>query len=152
MDNSLSIQLYDLPRATVGAILGLLQDAYAAHNAAAAVVIFDLQGGKAVGEITVKDTEAALTATVTALDAEGHETTFDGVPTWASSDEAVASVRPSDDGYSAEFDIGDPGSAVITVTGIENSTGEDVEIVSTGLINVTAGDAVVGSVDFSVPQ
>jgi hypothetical protein len=105
-----------------------------------------------MGEITVSDTEANLTAKVTALDAEGHETTFDATPTWQSSDDSVASVTPSADGYTASFEIGAPGSAVITVTGIENSSGEDVEIVSTGLINVTAGDAVVGSVEFALPS
>ena len=104
-----------------------------------------------MGEITVKDTETQLTARVTALDSEGHETTFDDTPTWSSSDESVASVHAVEDGYTATFDIGGPGSAVITVTGIENSSGEPVEIVSTGLINVMAGDAVVGSVEFELP-
>lgn len=103
-----------------------------------------------MGEVTVKDTETALVAMVTALDSEGHETTFDEIPTWSSSDESVAVCRPTSDGYNCEFDIGAPGSAVITVTGVETGSGERVEIVSTGLINVTAGDAVVGSVEFSV--
>ena len=103
-----------------------------------------------MGEITVKADEGNLTATVTALDAEGNQTTFDETPTWASNDEGVAQVTPSEDGYSATFTIGEPGVAAITVTGIETGSGEPVEIVSTGLITVTAGDAVVGSVEFAV--
>jgi hypothetical protein len=145
----LALSLRDLPTWAVSEILNVLEAVYAPPYAAAGVVLFNLKGAT-VGEITVKDDEANLTAKVTALDAEGHETTFDATPTWESSDESVASVTPDADGYSATFQIGSPGSAVITVTGIENSSGEDVEIISTGLINVTAGDAVVGSVEFAV--
>jgi hypothetical protein len=146
----LALSLRDLPPKLVGDLLALLEGAYAPGDAIGGVVLFTYPRGVRMGEITVSDTEANLTAKVTALDAEGHETTFDATPTWESSDDAVAHVEPSADGYSATFAIGQPGSAIITVTGIENSSGEDVEIVSTGLINVTAGDAVVGSIEFAV--
>jgi len=116
----------------------------------AGAVLFRLKGASTVGEITVKDDEGNLSATVTALDAEGHETTFDEPPTWESSDDSVATCQPSEDGYGCTFTIGSPGSAVITATGVETGSGERVEIKSTGLINVTAGDAAVGSVEFSV--
>jgi hypothetical protein len=145
----LALSIHDLPPSVASDIFAVLANAYAS-GAVLGVVIFKLEGAT-MGEITVRDDEASLTAKVTALDAEGHETTFDAAPTWQSSDDSVATVTPSGDGYEATFDIGAPGSAVITVTGIENSSGEDVEIVSTGLINVTAGDAVVGSVEFAVP-
>jgi hypothetical protein len=145
----LALSIHDLPAAAASEIFAVLQNAYAPNEAALGIVLFKLKG-TTMGEITVSDTEAGLTAKVTALDAEGHETTFDAPPTWQSSDDTVATVTPGADGYSASFSIGAPGSAVITVTGIENSSGEDVEIVSTGLINVTAGDAVVGSVEFEV--
>src|SRR5262245_17661484 len=113
-------------------------------------ITFKNEKGAGVGEITVHPGEANLSATVTALDAEGNPTTFDEVPTWSSSEEATAAVTASEDGYSATFAIGDTGSAVITVIGVESSSGERVEITSTGLINVAAADAVTGSVEFSV--
>ena len=153
--NDLVLSLNDLPQNVINDVLEALQQPVtSAGPAAVGVITFHVMGlkGIAMGEITVSDTEANLTAKVTALDSEGHETTFDETPTWESSDTSVASVTPSADGYSANFSIGAPGSAVITVTGIENSSGENVEIVSTGLINVTAGDAVVGSVEFEVSE
>jgi hypothetical protein len=142
----LALSLHDLPASVVSEILSILQKN---TRACAAVIVFT-RGEVTVGEITVPDTEANLHAKVTALDSEGHETTFDATPTWESSDDTVAKVSASADGYTATFEIGAPGSAIITVTGIENSSGTDVEIVSTGLINVTGGDAVVGSVEFAV--
>jgi hypothetical protein len=98
-------------------------------------------------EITVPDDETNLTAKVTALDAEGHETTFDAAPTWRSSDDTVAVVVPGPDGYTATFEVGAPGTATITVT----AASVPVEIVSTGQITVVAGPAVSASVDFNVP-
>lgn len=148
MKNDLALTFKNLPPKTFSDIIEVLQEAYAVGGASVAVLLFNLKG-EVVGEITVSDTETNLSATVTALDAEGHETTFDDVPTWESSDEGVAVVHPSEDGYSATFDIGGPGSAVITVTGVENSSGENVDIVSVGTITVTPGDATVGSVEFS---
>jgi hypothetical protein len=147
----LALSLKDLPSWAVSDILGILINATEPSEAEVGVIVFKLKEGT-VGEITVKADEANLSAKVTALDSEGHETTFDEAPTWESSDEAVATVTPSPDGYSATFGIGAPGSAVVTVRGVENSSGENVEIVSTGLINVTAGDAVVGSVEFELPS
>jgi hypothetical protein len=150
VDTDLTLSLHDLPQQTAAEIFDALARAHATGTAAHAVVIFNRTGATTMGEVTVRDDETGLSATVTALDAEGHETTFDETPTWQSSDDSVATCSPSADGYSCTFDIGAPGSAVITVTGVENSSGEDVQIISTGLINVTAGDAVVGSIDFEV--
>lgn len=146
----LSIPLETLPKWAASEILDVLQRILGPGPAVGGAVVFTNTKGAAVGEITVKDTEANLSARVTPLDAEGHETTFDATPTWESSDEDVVRPVASDDGYSATFEVGAPGSAVVTVRGVENSSGEDVEIVSTGLVNVTAGDAVVGSIDFTV--
>jgi hypothetical protein len=98
-----------------------------------------------MGEITVPDTEPNLSASVTFLDAEGHETTADDVPQWSSTDESVATVTPSEDGMSATFEVGGPGAAVIEV----RSTNTDgSEVVSQGTITVQAGDAAIGSVEF----
>jgi len=104
-----------------------------------------------VGEITVRPGEANLSAKVTALDADGNPTTFDAVPTWESSDESVARPNVSEDGYSATFEVGEPGAAAITVTGVESTADPDnpTNIVMTGLITVAAADAVSGSVEFA---
>lgn len=146
----LALSLHELPPSAVSAILDVLQTVYEPGVPALAVLIFDREGVVSMGEITVSDTETQLVAKVTALDSEGHETTFDAAPTWESSDDSVATCRPDADGYTCAFDIGAPGSAAITCTGIEDSSGEDVSIISSGLINVTAGDAVVGSIDFAI--
>jgi uncharacterized protein YjdB len=101
-----------------------------------------------MGEITVPDTQAEpLHAAVSFVDAHGHPTTADDVPQWTSSDESVATVAAGEDGLSADVTIaGTPGSAVVTV----NSTNDDGSTVTaTGLVNVSAGDAAVGSVDFT---
>ena len=145
----LALSLNDLPTHTTRAILEALLAALAPADAA--VIMFSTDtGGVVMGEITVKADEMNLKAKVTALDSEGHETTFDEIPTWESSDTSVATCNPDPDGYSCAFSVGAPGSAVITVTGIENSSGTPVEIISVGTITVTSGDAVVGSVEFTV--
>jgi len=147
--SGITLALGDLPDSVVAEILALLESVYlTSGDAELGVLLFRLEGVTAMGEITVKDDETTLTAKVTALDAEGHETSFDETPTWESSDDSVATCSPDEDGYSCAFTIGAPGSAVITVTGIESSSGERVEIKSVGTITVTSGDAVVGSVEF----
>lgn len=100
-----------------------------------------------MGEITVPDDETTLRSTLAALDAEGHPTTFEGTPTYTSSDESVATVTPSDDGLTATYEIGAPGDAVITVdTGETDDDGNP--IVGKGTIHVTPGGVAVLSVDF----
>jgi hypothetical protein len=104
-----------------------------------------------VAEITVSDEVGTLNASVAYTDAKGAAVNPDGVPVWSSSDDAIASVTASSDGLSAVVTIGTPGSAAITVVSQEtdNETGDAYELSAAGLVNVTAGDAVVGSVEFS---
>ncbi len=49
-------------------------------------------------------------------DSHGTPAKVDGIPVWASSDETVLSVTPSDDGMSAIVDTVAPGTARISVT------------------------------------
>jgi hypothetical protein len=88
---------------------------------------------------------------VVLVDAEGNPTTADDTPTWEVGDETVLTVHPSDDGLSASFDVGAPGSSSVTVRTTETHDGEGdpTEIVLTGLVTVVAGDTVAGSVEFS---
>lgn len=101
-----------------------------------------------MGEIIVKDDETTLRSTLTLVDAEGHETTPDGVPTYESSDDGVATVTPSDDGLTATYEVGGPGDATITVRGL-GTDADGNEIVGLGTIHVTPGDVTAVSVDFA---
>jgi len=116
------------------------------------VLLYHTNERNTMGEITVKDDETTLHASITLLDAEGHPTSADSPPSWASSDDTVVTAHAADDGLSATFDVGAPGSAVVTVTAIEthDGTGDPTSIEFTGLVNVVAGDAVTGSVEFAV--
>lgn len=99
-----------------------------------------------MGEITVPADAEPLNATVKFLDSEGNETTADDVPQWSSTDENVAVVTPSDDGLSAEVEIGSPGASVIEVKTVEANTG--AEVIAQGTVTVQPGDVTVGSVEF----
>ena len=118
------------------------------HDPAAGVLWFiDYEEDIPVGEITVKDDHAPLTATVTWVDAEGSPTTPSGDVTWSSTDESVASIdSTSEDGNTATIGIGSPGAAVVEVA----TTQEDGdEIVAQGTITVQPGDVEMGSIEFS---
>jgi hypothetical protein len=125
-----------------------------AGGAAVAVMVWHrTKGGPLVGELTVKDTSGDLAATVTFLDAEGHETSPDQVPVWSSSDESVATVTAADDGLSATIAVGGPGVTLIEARETETveETGETSEVVAQGTLTVQPGDAVIGSVEFAAP-
>jgi hypothetical protein len=100
-----------------------------------------------MGDITLLDSDAPATGTAKFLDAKGFETTADDVPTWSSSDESVASVSASEDGLTGTVTPGAPGAAIITVSTVEANTGQAVT--AQGTVTVQAGDAVIGSVDFT---
>ena len=100
-----------------------------------------------MGEITVPADADPLNATVKFLDSEGNETTADETPQWSSTDETVAVVTATEDGMSAEVEIGSPGATVIEVSTVEANTG--AQIVAQGTVTVQPGDVAVGSVEFS---
>jgi hypothetical protein len=105
-----------------------------------------------MGEITVQVGAPAQFASVQWLSAEGMSVAPDAVPSWVSSDEAVATVVGREDGASAEVSFVGAGSAVIEVSTIEtNDAGEETTVRATGLVNVDEPDvdAVTGEVTFS---
>lgn len=104
------------------------------------------EGSHQMAEITVKDSSAPLSATVTFLDAKGAETSPDDTPAWSSSDETVTSVTASDDGLSATLTIGLPGVALIEVRSVDT---DGTEVVAQGTVTVQPGEAVIGSVEFA---
>ena len=101
-----------------------------------------------MGEISVSNEDKpTLTATVTFTDAAGNPTTADDIPTWTSSDDTIAAVSPSPDGLSGTVTVTSVmGSAVITVHTV-NEDGSKVD--ASGTVHVMAGDAVMGSVEFT---
>lgn len=116
------------------------------------LVIFHDRRRHTVGEITVRDDETTLRASITLVDAEGSQVEPDSPPTWEVGDDTVLSVTPSQDGKTATFVVGSPGASAVTVTAIETHDGEGdpTPIVLTGLVTVLGGDAVGGSVEFTV--
>jgi hypothetical protein len=108
--------------------------------------------GADMGEITVRTGDAPRTATVQFYDADGNAVDPDQTPTWASSDENVATASAGGDGLTAEVSFVGPGSAIIECSTEEladDSTPTTVR--ATGMVNVDSPDvdAVTGEVTFS---
>ena len=78
------------------------------------------------------------------VDAKGNPATLDGVPTWQSSDETIATVDVADDGLSAYVvAVGKPGTVQVSATGdADLDTGETREITGVLDVEVKAGEAV----------
>lgn len=93
-----------------------------------------------------------FTVSVTAVDARGNPATLDGVPTWASSDEAILTITANPDGSARVAAVGQPGNAQVTVSA-DADLGEGVRTLS-GLLDVSivAGEAVALTIAASVPQ
>lgn len=117
-------------------------------KAVAVTPVYYLIDGKAImSEITVKDTDAPLNATVTFLDAKGNPTEPDDTPQWSSDNEAVCTVAASADGKSAVVTIaGKLGAAVV---GVKSTDTNGTEILSQGTVTVQASEATVGDVEFT---
>ena len=116
------------------------------------VIIFITEKDVHMGEIVVVDSETTLRATISLTDSEGHATKSDDVPVWKVGDDSVLTVTPSQDGMSATFTVGAPGVSSVTVTTQEThgGQGDPTPVVLSGVVTVTAGDTVTGSVDFAV--
>lgn len=120
------------------------------------LVVLERDGevGVEMGEITVPAGSGNLHASVQFLDADGNPTTPDQLPSWSSSDEAVATVRASADGMSAEVTPVGSGSAVVECVALEQDP--EVEVRASGLVNVlpedASPDAVVGEVTFEATE
>lgn len=109
-----------------------------------ASISFD-QGGT-MPDISVQDDHAPLTGTVEFKDAKGAVTQAEGKPTWASSDESVASVSASDDGLTATVTVGNPGAAVISCDSID-ADGTDIAAAAT--VTVTSGPPATGDISLA---
>lgn len=112
------------------------------------ILFYDTEGHQHMDSITVKDSSAPLSATVTFLDAKGAPTTADDVPAWSSSDESVATAEATEDGLSASIAIGTPGAAIITCV---TTDADGTTVTSQGTVTVQPGEAVIGAIDFEPP-
>lgn len=110
------------------------------------VIFFHDKQETSMGEITVPDTNQALTANVTFMDADGNQTTPDDVPQWTSSDESVASVSADEAGTSATVQVAGVGATVIEVRTTDDDGDEHV---FQGTVTVQPGDVEVGEITFS---
>jgi hypothetical protein len=104
--------------------------------------------GTNMADISVRDTNAPLSAVVSFADVHGHPTAPSDVPQWSSSDPNVASVDASADpaGLAATVTILGPGATVI---GVSSSGPDGSAITAQGTITVMSGEATSGEVTFS---
>ncbi len=86
------------------------------------------------------NTDNTYPVVLSPLNARGEPAPVDGVPVWASSDETVVTVAPSEDGMSAVINTVAAGVARVTVTA-DADLGEGVSEITgvTDDLNVTVG-------------
>lgn len=84
----------------------------------------------------------AKTVSVRVTDKFGNPANVDGIPAWESTDEAIATVTPSDDGLSCTvISSGKMGTVQISVR-LDADLGDGVqELTGLALLDVTAGQA-----------
>jgi hypothetical protein len=88
-------------------------------------------------------------------DRVGNPATVDGVPAWASSDEAAVTVTPDADGMTAWVTAGDgvTAEAVMVTTKVDADLGEGTrEIIGTLQVNVAAGEAQFVELQAGAPE
>lgn len=127
-----------------------------------ATITFEQGGLQAMGEITVSDDSGPINATVAYEDAQGNPANPADTPTWASSDESVATVEAAGDGLSATVTVGSgtgsagEGSAALGAAAVISVVAHDddgEEVRSEGTITVQpSGDIVIGEIEFEVTE
>jgi uncharacterized protein YjdB len=136
---------------TLTALARLVESLSPGPSVAGLLLFTDRKGRLAVAETIVSADVGTIEAHVRFLDAGGNETTPDTTPTWASSDETVATVEADEDGLSATVTVvGKAGAAVVAVETTESETGDTIHC--EGTLTVQASDVTVsGEVTFDVP-
>ncbi len=93
-----------------------------------------------------------LTATIQPVDKKGQPAPIDGVPVWASSDETIITVVPSDDGLSAVVAaVGPLGDAKVAVSADADLGAGINTIFGTLDVTITQGGAVGFKITTSDP-
>ncbi len=107
--------------------------------------------GTTMALLVMTDTQK-VTVTLSIKDSKGHPASVDGVPVWSSSDGAVCSVAPSDDGMSAEVSAVDMGVCQITAEA-DADLGAGVESIQGFLdVNISAGKATAVELTAGTPS
>lgn len=109
------------------------------------------QNGKEITMLEMTDTQKAV-VTLVIKDAKGKNARVDGIPEWASSDEAVATVTDiSTDGMSATIVAGDTGVCQITVSA-DADLGVGVKPINGFLdVNINPGEAITVELQAGAP-
>lgn len=136
---------------TLTALARLIESLSPGPPAVGVILFFKPKGGLAVAETIVSADVGEVGAHVRFLDAHGNETTPDTTPTWASSDESVATVEAASDGLDATVTVlGKAGATVIGVETTETNTGDTIR--AEGTLTVQASETTVsGEVTFDAP-
>lgn len=94
-----------------------------------------------------------VTVDVAFADAEGNPADVEGAPVWASSDESVLTVTPSDDGFGADVSsVGPLGSAQVSVTADADLGEGTTEVIGLLDVEVVASAAVAATLTPGTPE
>jgi hypothetical protein len=96
-------------------------------------------------------TEQQVTITVAPKTAAGHDAKIDGAVSFASSDEAVATVTSTGDKSALVVSVG-AGVAQISATFDADLTGEVRPVEMTGALEVVEAEAVTAEITFGTPE
>lgn len=90
-------------------------------------------------------------AAVAFVDSAGNPAVVDGVPVWASSDDAVLAVQAADDGMSATAAAVSVGTAQLSVTADADLGGGVRQVIGLLEVNIVGGEAVAAVITPSTP-
>lgn len=124
------------------------------HRNRAVSIIFFADGRRLeMAELLVlRDTEK-VSLSVQFVDIKGNPAPVDGVPTWASSNEAILTATASADGMSAEVvAVGPLGPAQVSVTGDADLGAGVAQVIGTQDINVVPSEAVSAVITAGAPE
>lgn len=97
--------------------------------------------------------DKTVAASVAFVGAKGNPAVVDGAPVWGTDRPDLLSVTAAEDGLSATIaPVGPLGTAQVTVTAdADLDEGETRELVVLGSVEVIAGEAVAGVINFGEP-
>lgn len=96
--------------------------------------------------------DQSVSASVTFQDAKGNAARVDGVPVWAADPAGIVELVVADDGMSAVVKpVGPLGSVQVSVTADADLGAGNVPLALLGTVEVIAGTAVAGSINFGAP-
>ena len=117
-------------------------------------VTFTTSKGDTMGEITVNEGDAPISATVSYVHAEtGEPAQAADTPVWSSADDSIASVEASGDGMSATVtpvSSGDAegGTAVVISVVAHDAEGDEVRSEGTVTVRPDPNEVLIGEITF----